>query len=51
VEHKTKLTGIRPLAKASSDTGSRLNLADMPHYKTGEVLVRIKTRNPSGRQV
>jgi hypothetical protein len=43
VERKTKLTGIRPLAETSSVTGSRLELIDMPHYKTGEVLVRIKT--------
>jgi hypothetical protein len=43
VERKTKLTGIRQLAAASSVTGSRFELIDMPHYKTGEVLVRIKT--------
>jgi len=43
VERQAKLHGIQPLAKASSITGPRLELIDMPHYKTGEVLVRIKT--------
>ena len=43
VERQTKLHGIRSLAEAKSITGSRVELVDMPHYKTGEVLVRIKT--------
>jgi hypothetical protein len=43
VERKTKLTGIRPLAEASSAAGSRLELIDMPHYKTGEALARIRS--------
>ena len=43
VEKHTKLGGIRPLADAASLTGPRLELVDMPHYKTGEVLVRIAT--------
>ena len=43
VERQTKLAGIRPLADAASVTGPRLELIDMPHYKTGEVLVRITT--------
>ncbi len=43
MERQAKLHGIRPLAKASSITGPRLELIDMPYYKTGEVLVRIKT--------
>lgn len=43
VERQTKLHGIRPLAEAASITGPRLELVDMPHYKTGEVIVRIKT--------
>lgn len=41
VERQSKLRGIRPLAEAASITGPRLELIDMPHYKTGEVLVRI----------
>lgn len=43
VERQSKLRGIRPLAEAASITGSRLELTDMPHYKTGEVLVRVAT--------
>jgi len=37
------LRGIRPLAQAASIAGSRLELVDMPHYKTGEALARIVT--------
>ena len=43
VEKRSKLTGIRPLAEAAAVTGPHVELVDMPHYKTGEVLVRIKT--------
>ncbi len=43
VERQTKLRGIRPLAEAASIMGSRLELTDMPHYRTGEVLVRMAT--------
>ena len=43
VERQSRLLGIRPLAEAASITGSRLELTDMPHYKTGEVLVRVAT--------
>lgn len=41
VEKRSKLRGIRPLAEAASIVGTRVELVDMPHYKTGEVLVRI----------
>lgn len=41
VERQSKLRGIRPLAEAASLAGSRVELTDMPHYRTGEVLVRI----------
>ena len=40
IEKKSKLTGIRPLADAADIVGKRIELIDMPHYKTGEVLVR-----------
>lgn len=40
VEKQSKLSGIRPLAEAASITRDRVELVDMPHYKTGEVLVR-----------
>jgi hypothetical protein len=43
VEKRTGLPAIRPLADAASIAGPRVELVDMPHYKTGEVLVRIKT--------
>jgi hypothetical protein len=41
VEKHSKLTGIRPLAEMVPIAGPRLELVDMPHYKTGEALVRI----------
>jgi hypothetical protein len=43
VAKQSKLTGVRPLAEARSLTGPRLELVDMPHYRTGELLVRIAT--------
>ncbi len=39
---KTGLSGIRPLAEAGALLGERVSLTDMPHYKTGETLVRIR---------
>ena len=48
IERQTRLSGIRPLADAVSITGPHLELIDMPHYRTGEVLVRIETsRGPA----
>ena len=41
VQKRSKLTGVRPLVEAASIAGPRLELVDMPYYKTGEVLVRI----------
>lgn len=43
VEKQTKLRGIRPLAEAKAITGTELELVDMPHYRMGEVLVRVHT--------
>ena len=43
VEKHSKLRGIRSLAESAAITGTHLELVDMPHYKTGEVLVRIST--------
>jgi len=37
---RTKLEGLRPLSEAQKLAGDRVELIDMPHYKTGEVLVR-----------
>lgn len=45
IERQAKLQGIRPLAEAAPIAGTRAELTDMPHYRTGEVLARI----PSGR--
>jgi hypothetical protein len=43
VERKTKLAGIRPLADAAAVAGPGVELIDMPHYRTGEALVRIRS--------
>jgi hypothetical protein len=43
VKKQSKLSGIRPLVDAAPVVGPRVELTDMPHYKTGEVLVRITT--------
>jgi hypothetical protein len=43
VEKQSKLTGIRSLAEAAAIAAPNVELVDMPHYKTGEVLVRIRT--------
>jgi hypothetical protein len=40
VERHAKLSGIRPVAEAAKLLGDRVEIIDMPHYKTGEVLVR-----------
>ena len=41
VKKKTRLDDVRPLAEARALTGDRLELVDMPYYRTGEALVRI----------
>ena len=43
VKKQSKVSDIRPLADIAPIAGSRVELTDMPHYKTGEVLVRITT--------
>jgi hypothetical protein len=42
VERKTRVPGIKPLSEAGALTGPELELIDMPHYKSGEVLVRAR---------
>jgi hypothetical protein len=42
VTAKSGLSGIRPLAEAGTLCGDRITLTDMPHYKTGEALVRVR---------
>lgn len=43
VEKRTKLSGVRPIAEAASLLAPNVELVDMPHYRTGEILARIKT--------
>ena len=43
VARQSSLSGIRPLSEAAPMTGAAVELVDMPHYKTGEVLVRVTT--------
>jgi hypothetical protein len=40
LEKTTKITSIKPVAEASGLIGDRVEVVDMPHYKTGEILVR-----------
>jgi hypothetical protein len=40
VEKRSRIAGILPLAEAKDISGGNVELIDMPHYKTGEVLVR-----------
>ncbi|MBK7662563.1 MAG: hypothetical protein IPJ21_03255 [Sterolibacteriaceae bacterium] len=41
VERQTGLRDIQPIDNARAITGPRLDLVDMPFYKTGEVLLRV----------
>jgi hypothetical protein len=43
IEKQAKIAGVRPVSEATAITGDKVDLIDMPHYKTGEVMVRIKT--------
>jgi hypothetical protein len=43
IEKTAKVGGIRPLAEAAKLVGDRVELLDMPYYKSGEVLVRWRT--------
>ncbi len=43
VQRQTKVQGIRPVAEAAAIAGPGVELIDMPHYRTGEILVRIST--------
>jgi hypothetical protein len=40
LEKQTKLNDIRPVSDMRKSLGDRVEVIDMPHYKTGEVLVR-----------
>src|SRR5262249_1734421 len=41
VKKQTKLDEIAPLSDAAPLAGKGVELVDLPHYKTGEVLVRV----------
>jgi hypothetical protein len=41
VKKQTKLDDIAPLSDAAPLAGKGVELVDLPHYKTGEVLVRV----------
>lgn len=43
LEKQSKLKGIRPVAELTKLLGDRVEIDDMPHYKTGEILVRWRT--------
>jgi len=43
VKRQTGLDDIRPIAAAAALAGAKIELVDMPYYRTGEVLVRIAT--------
>jgi hypothetical protein len=40
VEKRAKRAGVRPVAEATKLLGDRVEILDMPYYRTGEVLVR-----------
>jgi hypothetical protein len=42
VKKQTKIDDIAPLSEAKDVAGADVDLVDLPHYKTGEVLVRIR---------
>lgn len=43
LRRKTGLADIRPLFELAAVAGPHVSFSDMPHYKTGEALVRIDT--------
>jgi hypothetical protein len=43
LHRKTGLPRFRPLSEAASLTGTRIELVDLPHCKTGEALVRANS--------
>lgn len=45
VERQTGLRGIQPIDNARAIAGPRLELVDMPFYKTGELLLRIDSKH------
>jgi hypothetical protein len=43
VQRRTRLHEIRPLAELTPLASPRAEFVDMPHYRTGEALVRVRT--------
>lgn len=48
VEKKGGVSGVKPVAAAADVCGDALELLDMPHYKSGEVLVRAPSPTEGG---
>lgn len=48
VREKSGIATIEPLAQAAALAGPRLELVDLPYYKTGEVLARFETSRGRG---
>jgi hypothetical protein len=48
VQKQSKVGGIQPVAEMAKGLGDRVEMLDMPHYKTGEVLVRWRTEGGWG---
>jgi hypothetical protein len=43
VQRKTRIAGIRPVSDANTLLRGRAELTDMPYYRTGETLARLRT--------
>ena len=43
VERHARISGVRPLADAAALAGENVELIDMPYYRTGELLARLRT--------
>jgi len=43
IESRTGVSGVKPLSELGGLAGAELEIIDMPHYRTGEALVRVKS--------
>jgi hypothetical protein len=44
VQRQTGMADVHPLSEAARSIGPAVELIDMPHYRTGELLVRVRSR-------
>jgi hypothetical protein len=44
VSRKTHIAEVQPVGAARELAGPRVELVDMPHYRTGEILARVESR-------